>query len=210
MNKLMIIMRLLEIAPRFLPKGKPKEMNWDRIYQAASALPAASPVTVATAISQGTPPATSYVPSSTPNTNLPTTDETIHELKRRLAKELYRMEMDLAGGGRIAGKPCDCLSGKHHLGLEATAEELVSYGPQPIYNEIMNWLNRHSPEFEVGEIGKRPVEYYQGLSPDLKSFRKRLLGTENLVAMLNNEERQKVVEKAKEMTGDKEEEVNSD
>jgi len=195
----MIIMRLLEIAPRFLPKGKPKEMDWSRMYQAAGAVSASSPATVATAISQETPPVASFVPSSIPNTSLPTTDETIHELKRRLAKELYRMEMDLAGGGRIAGKPCDCLSGKHHLGLEATAEELIPMEANPVYAKVINWLNSHREKFEIAEIARNDPGYYQSLAPELRELRKQILGTENLVAMLNDEEKQKVVEKAKGM-----------
>lgn len=56
---------------------------------------------------------------------LPTMEETIEELRHRLGKELYRMELDLISGGRIAGRPCDCLGKKHTLGLEATAEELL-------------------------------------------------------------------------------------
>lgn len=40
---------------------------------------------------------------------MPTTEETVAELKRRLAKEIYAFEKDLLAGGRIAGKPCDCL-----------------------------------------------------------------------------------------------------
>lgn len=42
---------------------------------------------------------------------LPTSDETTVELKRRLAKELYRAELDMAAGLKIADKPCDCLTG---------------------------------------------------------------------------------------------------
>ena len=39
--------------------------------------------------------------------DMPTTAETVDELRRRLAKELYRMELDLVGGGRIPNRACD-------------------------------------------------------------------------------------------------------
>ena len=83
---------------------------------------------------RGKPPAN---PGSAPKTGpqslsqpsaLPTTEERHRpELRRRLGKELYRMELDLMGGGRIAAKPCDCLSHKHTLGLEATTGTTTSY-----------------------------------------------------------------------------------
>jgi len=109
---------------------------------------------------------------------LPTTEQTVRELKRRLAKELYRMELDLQSGARIAGRPCDCLDAKHRFGLEATAEELMSYEANPIYGEIIAWLNRHEVEFEPGEIAKHPPEYYHKLAPEVRRFRKEVMGTE--------------------------------
>jgi len=89
---------------------------------------------------------------------MPTTAETVEELRRRLGKELYRIELDLQGGGRLGPRqlPCDCLSRKHHLGIEATAEELMSYEVNPLYAEITGWLDQHAAEFEPAEIAKRP------------------------------------------------------
>ncbi len=122
-------------------------------------------------------------------TEMPTTSETVQELKRRLGKEIYRMEMDLQGGGRIAGKPCDCLSKKHHLGIEATAEELMSYEKNPRYGQVVEWLNRHAADFEPAEIAKNPPEHYQGLAPELRDFRKEILGSDALGVLLSPEER---------------------
>lgn len=107
---------------------------------------------------------------------LATTPDTVKELKRSLAKELYRMELDLQRGGRIAGRPCDCLSNKHTLGLEAIAEELMSYEPNPVYSEIINWLQRHAPEFEPEGIAKQEAGYYQSLAPETRRFRKAVMG----------------------------------
>ena len=41
---------------------------------------------------------------------LPTEAETVDELKKDLAKELYKLELDLSRGLKINGKPCDCLA----------------------------------------------------------------------------------------------------
>ena len=108
---------------------------------------------------------------------LANTQETITELKRRLGKELYRIELDLQNGGRIAGKPCDCLSKKHHLGIEATSEELMSYEQNPVYGQIIDWMNEHAPSFEPQGIAKTEPSYYQSLTPDIREFRKKVMGT---------------------------------
>ena len=127
---------------------------------------------------------------------LPTTAETVAELRRRLGKELYRMELDLASGGRIAGKPCDCLGAKHLLGLEATAEELMAMDPNPVHKAIIAWLRGHQEEFDPAGIAERPAEYYQGLIPDVRRFRKEVMGTERLVALLDPQETQEVPSQA--------------
>ena len=150
------------------------------------------------AIKEETEPAPAY-PALSPRDNMPTTQETVDELRRRLAKELYRMELDLAGGGRIAGKICDCLSGKHHFGIEATAEELIPMDSNPIYARTIAWLNQHASEFEVEEVAKHQPEYYQNLAPQVRALRKEVLGTEKLGAMLNPDERQEVAKRALEM-----------
>jgi hypothetical protein len=119
---------------------------------------------------------------------LPTREETNQELKRRLARELYRAELDLAGGLKIAGKPCDCLSNKHTLGLEAMAEELISADPNnPVYNEIIQWIkdNTHKLTVEAIDSGKYAQEY-PGLASQFKDFRKRILGTDAFQAMVTN------------------------
>ncbi len=137
--------------------------------------------------------------ASVPATSMPTTTETVAELKRRLGKELYRMELDLMGGGRIAGKPCDCLSAKHTFGLEATAEELMAYERNPVYEEVTTWLKKHQKEFEPTEIAKREPSYYQGLIPDVRNLRKRVMGTENLAAIISPQEVDAVKKRAMEL-----------
>jgi len=120
-----------------------------------------------------------------PPISLPTTEETAIELKRRLARELYKAELDLAGGLKIAGKPCDCLDNKHTLFLEAAAEELISQDPDnPVYSEIIQWIkdNQHKITVEAIQSGVYKSEYPK-MAFQFKEFRKRVMGTAAFSAM---------------------------
>ena len=127
----------------------------------------------ASVTSQPTP---AYQPSAV---LLPTSDETTIELKRRLGRELYKAELDLATGLRIAGKPCDCLDNKHTLMLEAVSEELISQDPaNPVYQEIIGWIgnNRSKVSIEAIQSGTYAAEYPH-MANKFKNFRKRVMGT---------------------------------
>lgn len=149
---------------------------------------------------QGARQVSTSSPLAASQPDLPTTPETVAELRRRLGKELYRYEGDLAAGGRIAGKPCSCLSHKHNLGLEAMTEELIPMDPAgtPLYNQIVSWVKSHEAEFEPAEIAKRPPEYYQALAPAVRNFRSKVMGTQGLGALLTEQERSQVMTKIKE------------
>jgi hypothetical protein len=123
-------------------------------------------------------------PSS--QSELPTREETTAELKRRLAKELYRAELDLASKLRISGKPCDCLDSKHTLGMEAAAEELIPQEPNnPVYSEILQWIKNNHSKVSIEAIvsGQYDSEYPQ-MASEFKGFRKRIMGTTSLTAMV--------------------------
>ncbi len=107
---------------------------------------------------------------------MPTTSETVTDLKRRLAKELYKIELDLVNGGRIAGHACDCLGrSKHSLGLEAITEELMPMDPNnPTYGQIQDWLKDHESDFRPEEIEKRPPQFYRDLATFPREWRKEL------------------------------------
>jgi len=189
MSKLYMALQVLKFVAQFVPQPKRPTPDWSRLQDASArlhrtpslaniaepAVTSASPVAVSARIA------------------MPTTAETVDELKRRLGKELYRMELDLLGGGRIAGKSCDCLSRKHHLGLEATAEELIPMDGNLAYGQIMSWLDSHKEEFEPEEIEKRPPEHYQAMAKEVRRFRKDIMGTENPGAMLTEGERSRVL-----------------
>lgn len=133
--------------------------------------------------SESTPVATTAVPKSKPA--LPTSEETTKELKRRLARELYKAELDLTGGLKIAGKACDCLQDKHALGIDATTEELISQDPRDrIYYEIREWMERIQPIVTIEAINSGEyAQEYPILANEAKTFRKRLLGTESISVM---------------------------
>ncbi len=110
---------------------------------------------------------------------LPTSEETTTELKRRLARELYRAELDLVAGLKIANRPCDCLENKHTLMLEAASEELISQDPSnPVYQDVIQWIkdNQHKVSIEAIQSGKYAAEYPH-MANEFKSFRKRVMGS---------------------------------
>jgi len=152
---------------------------------------------------QETRTATALVAEERKAPQLPTNEETRQVLRRRLAKELYRAELDLAGGLRIAGKPCDCLDSKHSLGLEAAAEELLPSEPDnPVYREILVWLEDNRPKLTIEAIssGQYDKEYPQ-MAAQFRDFRKRIMGTTALSAMI--EPKQQVsLEEAKKLAAE--------
>ena len=152
---------------------------------------------------QETKTATAVIAEERKTAELPTTEETRQVLRRRLAKELYRAELDLAGGLRIAGKPCDCLDSKHSLGLEATAEELIPSEPgNLVYQEILVWLQDNRPKLTIEAIssGQHDNEYPQ-MAAQFRGFRKRIMGTTALTAMIEPKARVNL-EEAKKMAAE--------
>ena len=153
-------------------------------------------------------PATRPAPSSTasrggtanPRLETAGTQETIAWQRRELAKELYRLQMNLAAGGMINGKPCDCLSGKHALGLEALAEETMAMHQDPIYLEIAGWTKELDAKGTPEAIASgKYKEDYQRMAHEARGFRKRLLGTVDTPAALTGEERERVLKRAQAM-----------
>jgi len=145
----------------------------------------------------------SIITRETPRPELPTPEETTGELKRRLGKELYRAELDLSNKLRIAGKPCDCLDSKHSLGLEAAAEELIAQEPgNPVYTEILQWIKNNHPKVTIEAIlsGQYDQEYPK-MAAEFKGFRKRIMGSTSLTAMIEPKE-QITLDEAKKLAAD--------
>ena len=121
---------------------------------------------------------------------MPTAEQTTYELKRRLARELYRAELDLVGGLKIADRACDCLSEKHSLMLEAAAEELISQDPaNGVYRDIIDWIHTNQAKVTPEAItagtyaGQYPV-----MAAQFKKFRKDVLGTTSTAVVAKPEQ----------------------
>jgi len=128
---------------------------------------------------------TSTIAVPPPQLERPTTEETTAQLKRRLAKECYKSELDLANGLLINGKPCDCLNDKHALFFESICEELTPLDPQnPIYREILDWVKAALPKATPEAIisGRYAAEYPL-MASQMRDFRKRLTGSTSRLAM---------------------------
>ncbi len=130
------------------------------------------------------------VPTPASRHDLPTSEETAQALRRRLGKELYRAELDLSNKLRIAGKPCDCLESKHTLLLEAAAEELIAQEPDnPVYLEIIDWIKQNQSKVTIEAISTGQYDdEYPRMAAEFKGFRKRIMGTTVLTAMVEPKE----------------------
>lgn len=126
------------------------------------------------------------------------TGETIAWQRREIAKELYRLQMNLAAGGMIAGKPCDCLSGKHVLGLEALAEETMAMHQDPVYQQVLDWTKEVDSKGTPDAIASgKYADDYPRMAGEARAFRKRLLGTEDTRAMVTAQERREILTRAR-------------
>ncbi len=132
------------------------------------------------------------------------TEETIAWQRRQIAKELYSLQKNLAAGGLINGKSCDCIAGKHALGLEALAEETMAMHQDPVYQEMLDWAKeldaKGTPEAIVS--GKYKDDY-QRMTQEARAFRKRLMGTLDTRAMITEEERREILSRGKSIDREK-------
>lgn len=132
------------------------------------------------------------------------TEETIAWQRRQLAKELYSLQKNLATNGLINGKSCDCIAGKHTLGLEALAEETMAMHHDPVYQEMLDWNKDVAAKGTPKAIlSGRYTEDYQRMAQEARGFRKRLVGTLDTRAMLTEREREEVLNRAKNVAREK-------
>ncbi|MFA5401269.1 MAG: hypothetical protein WC359_12550 [Dehalococcoidia bacterium] len=133
----------------------------------------------ATGVSYGPPAIPAEIPAKNQSLLLPSKEETVNELKRRLGKELYRAELDLVEGLKIAGKPCDCLDHKHTLMIEAAAEELIAQDPaNSVYRDIIDWVQTNRPKLAPAAIASGQYDQeYPVMAGEFQQFRKRVFST---------------------------------
>ncbi len=125
-----------------------------------------------------------------PSETGPTTEEIVAYHNKKVGKHLGALEGHYADRMRIFGKPCDCGSSKHLLMLEQFSEETIPMVDNPsIYEEIIQWVREVEPKSTdaAAKSGKYDDEY-PILSGQARAFRKRVLGTTALSAMIERKE----------------------
>lgn len=118
------------------------------------------------------------------------TEETVAYQNREIGKQLFALERHYAQRMRIAGVPCDCGSTKHLLGVEQLSEETIPMVADPsAYEEIISWVRENEPKStdEAAKSGKYDQDY-PVLSGQARDFRKRIMGTLSLSAMVEPKE----------------------
>lgn len=128
----------------------------------------------------------------------PTAEETTDVLKSDLAKELYKLELDLARGLKINGKACDCAEFKHVFKIEAVAEELVPREPDnKLYRKTIAWFHEHLPMMtkEASASGLYD-DQYPHFAHDVAQFRKGVVGSLSVGALLTKDDKDRIRAKA--------------
>ena len=104
-----------------------------------------------------------------------TTEETIEYQNRELSKVLLALETHLAQGCKIAGKPCDCCSGRHPLELEKLSEEALSMTDNAIYQDIIEFAHEVDQKANVAALESGEYDDdYPLLSIRARDIRKQL------------------------------------
>jgi hypothetical protein len=135
-----------------------------------------------------------------------TTEETIAYQRRELGKELLLLEAHLREGCRIpptTGEPCDCCSPKHTVTIEALALETYGITGDPIYQELAKWAEEIERKTTIPEI-ESGRHNYGGDAVQARGYRKKLLGSESLGALLSSSERLQIAERATKMVEEEE------
>jgi len=129
------------------------------------------------------------------------TEETIAYQKRELGKELLLLEKHLREGCRIpptTGEPCDCCSPKHTVTIEALALETYGLTGDPIYQDLAKWAEEIERKTTIPEIESGRHNYGEN-AVQARGYRKKLLGSESLGALLSSSERSQIAERATKM-----------
>jgi len=114
-----------------------------------------------------------------PATNGVSTEETVAYQNRELAKNLIVLEKHYAQKLTIAGKKCDCGTGRHLLAIESLAEETISMVDNPdIYYRLLDWVKEASPKStdSAAKSGQYDDEY-PVFSRQARDFRKEIIGS---------------------------------
>ncbi|MBA7681648.1 hypothetical protein ES703_89988 [subsurface metagenome] len=134
------------------------------------------------------------------------TGETIAYQRRELGKELLLLEAHLREGCRIpptTGEPCDCCSPKHTITIEALALETYGMTGDPLYQELTKWAEEIERKTTIPEIESGRHNYGED-AVEARKYRKKLLGSESLGALLAPSEHSQISNMATKMLEEEE------
>ena len=114
-----------------------------------------------------------------------TTQETIAYQNRELSKVLLALETHLSQGCRIAGKACDCCSGRHPLELEKLSEEALSMTSNEVYHDIIQFAREVDQKANVAALNSRQYDSeYPILAIRARNLRKHIMASGKAQAAL--------------------------
>jgi hypothetical protein len=119
-------------------------------------------------------------------------EETINYQRRELSKELLLLEKHLQQRCKIMGKACDCCE-KHPMAIEALAQEALGMTNDPLYSDVAAWANKVAPITTAAASASGDYEdTYPQLAVEARGLRKRIMGTEEVKALLTPDLSEKV------------------
>lgn len=124
---------------------------------------------------------------------------TIAYQDRELGKALLLMEIHLQQRCKIDGTPCDCCE-KHPMVIEALSEEALGMTGDPQYSVVTAWAKKVSPQTTTAASASGKYdESYPKLAQEARLLRKKIMGTEDVSALVTSKERAQMVEQAVKM-----------
>ena len=121
-------------------------------------------------------------------------EDTINYQKREISKELLLMEKHLQQHCKINGTACNCCQ-KHPLAIEALSQEALGMTGDKVYSELAEWTKGVTPMTtpEASASGQYEEEYPK-LAVQAREMRKKIMGTTDLLPLLEPEQRKKLSE----------------
>jgi len=121
-------------------------------------------------------------------------EDTINYQKREISKELLLMEKHLQQKCKINGTACDCCK-KHPMAIEALSQEALGMTGDKVYSELVEWTREVTPMTtpEASASGKYEETYSQ-LAVQAREMRKRIMGTTDVMPLLDPDQRKKLTE----------------
>ncbi len=130
-----------------------------------------------------------------------TTEETIAYQKRELGKEILLLEKHLQQKCKIGGIACDCCQ-KHPIAIEALAQESLGMSNEPIFNDITVWIRGIAPmTTEAASKSGKFDDLYPRMAIKARDMRKNLMGTDEVKALLDEAQTEKVASQVEEILG---------